>query len=86
MQKLGELLAEQEASKLTIERIMAVFNSSDSRGKRILVRHALTGMCETSDVTDEQFVAVVDGLCRPTEGVRADQFPDNLSHGIRSVS
>jgi hypothetical protein len=85
VQKLGELLAEKEASKHTIERVMAVFNSSDARGKRILC-HALIGLCETCDATDEQFGAVVDGLCRPAEGVRSEQLADDLSHRIRSIS
>jgi hypothetical protein len=62
VEKLGNLLAERDAA--TIEYVMRAFDASDLPRKRLLY-HAILGLCEGGDPSEEQMLAVVVGLGRP---------------------
>ena len=70
VEKLGNLLAERDAS--TIENVMRAFDASDLPRKRLLY-HAILGLCEGGDPSEEQILAVVVGLGRSAPTQTAQQ-------------
>jgi hypothetical protein len=95
VEKLANRLAGESASEGTIQQVMEAFHASDLPGKRLLY-HAIFGLSEGFQATDEQILAVVRGLCRPDgQGVGTGQDCEPKlalpvaggkwdSHGIRA--